>query len=74
VSTGCDASPYIELGHDEAVAQLTPAMGEFAQWYVDAMAELARHPQSAVPTVADITGQPGTTFAEWAAVNVDQFR
>jgi hypothetical protein len=44
------------------------------QWYVEGMAVLAQHPQRPVPTVAEITGRPGTTFAEWAAANVDQFR
>lgn len=32
---GCEI-PYVELSHDEAVAQLTLSMGEFARWYVDA--------------------------------------
>ncbi|MEN3263863.1 hypothetical protein [Pseudonocardia sp.] len=66
--------PYVELTHEQAVEQLTPAMGEYAQWYVEGMAVLAQHPQRPVPTVAEITGRPGTTFAEWAAANVDQFR
>src|ERR1700754_926518 len=66
--------PYVELLHDEAVAQLTPAMGEFARWYVDGMAELPRHPQPAVPTFTQLTGRPGTTFAQWAAANAGAFR
>jgi uncharacterized protein YbjT (DUF2867 family) len=69
---GCEI-PYVELGHEEAVAQLTPAMGEFARWYVDGMAELALHPQRAVPTFTQLTGRPGTTFAQWAAANADAF-
>jgi uncharacterized protein YbjT (DUF2867 family) len=66
--------PYVELSHDEAVAQLTPAMGQFARWYVDGMAEQARHPQPAVPTFTLLTGRPGATFAQWAAANTGAFR
>ena len=44
-------------------------MGEYAEWYVDGIALLAQHPQPAVPTVAELTGRPGTTFAAWAAAN-----
>jgi uncharacterized protein YbjT (DUF2867 family) len=66
--------PYVELTHDEAVAQLRPSMGDFAQWYVDGMAQLAQHPQEALPTVAELTGRPGVTFREWAERNVDAFR
>jgi uncharacterized protein YbjT (DUF2867 family) len=66
--------PYVELTHEQAVEQRTPAMGEYAQWYVEGMAVLAQHPQRPIPTVTEITGRPGTTFAEWAAANVDQFR
>jgi uncharacterized protein YbjT (DUF2867 family) len=66
--------PYIGLSHADAVEQLRPSMGEFAEWYVDGMAELAEHPQTAVPTVAELTGRPGTTFAEWARRNADAFR
>jgi uncharacterized protein YbjT (DUF2867 family) len=66
--------PYVELPHDEAVEQLRPSMGEFAEWYVNGMAELTEHPQEAVRTVAEVTGRPGTTFAQWARRNVDAFR
>lgn len=66
--------PYIELTHEQMVEQLTPTMGEYAAWYVEGMAALAANPQRAVPTVAEITGRPATTFAQWAARNVDQFR
>jgi uncharacterized protein YbjT (DUF2867 family) len=66
--------PYVELGHDDAIAQLRPSMGDFAQWYVDGMAQLTEHPQPAVRTVEEVTGRPATTFAEWAVRNVAGFR
>ncbi len=66
--------PYVEVAHEEAIEVLRPSMGDFAQWYVDATAALVAHPQQAVPTVAEVTGRPGTTFAQWAARNVTAFR
>ncbi|MEU7901885.1 NAD(P)H-binding protein [Actinoplanes sp. NPDC049118] len=57
---------YVDLPHEELVAELTQVMGEYGRWYADGLAELARHPQAAVRTVAELTGRPATTFAEWA--------
>ena len=65
--------PFVEVGHDEAVAVLEPSMGEFARWYVDGMRDLAEHPQQANRVVEEITGRPATTFAQWARKKVDQF-
>ncbi|MFH5230488.1 NAD(P)H-binding protein [Antrihabitans spumae] len=65
---------YFELDHEAAVAELAAGMGEYARWYVDGVASLVEAPQLAVQTVAEITGRPGTTFAEWAAANVAAFR
>jgi uncharacterized protein YbjT (DUF2867 family) len=65
---------YVDLPYDEAVAQLRLTMGEFGAWYVDGLAELVRHPQLAVPTVAEITGRPGMTFAQWARRHIAMFR
>jgi uncharacterized protein YbjT (DUF2867 family) len=66
--------PYVELAHEQAIEQLTPLMGEYARWYVDGLAELAQHPQRAVPTVAAIAGRPATTFAQWAIRHAAKFR
>lgn len=66
--------PYIELSHDDAVAELSKAMGEHAAWYVEGMAALAEHPQAVTPTVERILGRPAITFADWARRNVDKFR
>ncbi|MFI7547390.1 SDR family oxidoreductase [Actinoplanes sp. NPDC049599] len=65
---------YVDLPHDEFVAQLSEAMGEYAAWYADGMRELAEHPQAAVPTVAELTGRPATTFAAWARAHAGMFR
>jgi hypothetical protein len=56
------------------VAELSQVMGEYAAWYVDGMRLLAEHPQVAVPTVAELTGRPAMTFAEWAREHADLFR
>jgi uncharacterized protein YbjT (DUF2867 family) len=66
--------PVVEVSHDEAVAVLEPAMGEFARWYVDGMRDFTEHPQQATRVVEEITGRPGTTFAQWARKKVDEFR
>lgn len=66
--------PYVELSRADAIIQLTPIMGEYAEWYVDGEAQLAEHPQQATTTVADILGRPAITFAEWAAAHADLFR
>jgi uncharacterized protein YbjT (DUF2867 family) len=65
---------YVDLPRDQAIAQLALAMGEYAEWYVDGLAQLVEHPQRAVPTVAELTGRPGVTFAEWARRHADLFR
>lgn len=67
--------PYVEVSHDEAVAdKAARGMGDAAAWYVDGMRQLVEHPQPALGTVADVTGRPATTFAQWAAANVEAFR
>jgi uncharacterized protein YbjT (DUF2867 family) len=67
--------PYVELTHDEAVAdKAARGMGDAAAWYVDGMRQFVEHPQPALTTVADVTGRPATTFAQWAMANVGAFR
>ncbi|MBF6172224.1 NmrA family NAD(P)-binding protein [Nocardia blacklockiae] len=58
----------------DTVAALRPTMGDFAEWYVDGLAAMVDHPQQATTAVADLTGRPATTFAEWATANADLFR
>jgi uncharacterized protein YbjT (DUF2867 family) len=67
--------PYVEVSHDEAVAdRAARGMGEFAQWYVEGMRRLVEQPQPALTAVADLTGRPATTFAQWARANAAAFR
>lgn len=66
--------PFVEVSHDEAVAQLAPDMGEYAGWYLDGMAQLASHPQQVSPTYVEVMGHPGTTFAAWAVKHAAEFR
>ena len=65
---------YIELTPDEAVEQLRPVMGEYAQWYLEGQALLVDHPQQAVTTVADLLGRPATTYEQWARRHAGLFR
>ncbi|NNH74231.1 NAD(P)H-binding protein [Nocardia uniformis] len=64
---------FVTVPPGEAVALLEPAMGEFAQWYVDGLAAMVEHPQVATTTIADLTGR-ATTFAEWSVANAEEFR
>ncbi|WP_024803314.1 NAD(P)H-binding protein [Nocardia sp. BMG51109] len=73
VALGRDLT-FETVTHDEGVEQLRPAMGDFAEWYVSGLAMTVEHPQQATTAVADLTGRPGTTFAEWAAAHAGQFR
>ncbi|NDL60261.1 NAD(P)H-binding protein [Phytoactinopolyspora mesophila] len=66
--------PFVEISHEEAVEELTPAMGEYAQWYVDGYADLAKTPQPVSPTFEDVMARPATSFAQWANDHVHLFR
>ncbi|MCM6773723.1 NAD(P)H-binding protein [Nocardia sp. CDC159] len=65
---------FVTVSHEEAVALLEPMLGDFARDYVDGLALGVDHPHRANTTIADVTGRPATTFAEWAAAHADQFR
>lgn len=66
--------PYIELSRDDAIAELSASMGEYAEWYVDGEAQQVEHRQQPTGTVADLLGRPATTFAEWAVRHAGEFR
>lgn len=66
--------PFIEIDRDEAIAQLIPTMGDFAQWYVDGAKELVEHPQQVEPHLPELLDRPVTTFTQWAEANADQWR
>ncbi|HEY0733878.1 MAG TPA: NAD(P)H-binding protein [Herpetosiphonaceae bacterium] len=65
---------FEEQTREEALAELTPTMGEWAAWYVDGIGQLVEHPQPVLPTVEEITGRPATTFAQWAVKHAAAFR
>lgn len=66
--------PYIELSREDAIAELSASMGEYAEWYVDGEGQQVDHPQQPTSGVADVLGRPATAFADWAKENVDLFR
>ncbi len=66
--------PFIEISRDEAIKQLEPSMGDYAEWYVDGAKELLDHPQQVEPHLAELLDRPVTTFTQWAEANADQWR
>ena len=64
---------YQEVDHETAVAELTPAMGDRARWYLDGVARSVGWPQVVTPTVAELAGRPGITLRDWAAANAAEF-
>jgi uncharacterized protein YbjT (DUF2867 family) len=63
-----------QCSHAEGVEVLRPAMGEAARWYLDQIATGVDTPQPANALVAELTGSPAASVAQWAAANADQFR
>ncbi|MGE2720784.1 SDR family oxidoreductase [Mycolicibacterium celeriflavum] len=57
-----------------AEAALRPAMGEYARWYLDQIETGLDAPQHANQLVAEITGTPAQSVAEWAGANAELFR
>lgn len=58
----------------EAEAALRPAMGEYARWYLDQIETGLDAPQHANQLVAELTGTPAMSVAQWAANNAELFR
>ncbi len=52
---------------------LRPAMGDEVGWYIDLLAEGVDAPQQANGLVAELTGTPAESVAQWAARNADLF-
>jgi uncharacterized protein YbjT (DUF2867 family) len=50
-----------------------PLAGQ-AAWYLDQLAEAVDRPQDANDLVAQLTGTPAQSVAQWAAANAEQFR
>jgi uncharacterized protein YbjT (DUF2867 family) len=65
---------FEEQPHEEALAEMTQSMGDFASWYLDGMAQLVGYQMVPAPTVQAITGRPGMTFSQWATKYASHFR
>lgn len=57
----------------EAEAALRSPMGEYARWYLDQIETGLDAPQHANQLVAELTGTPAQSVAEWAAANAALF-
>ena len=57
----------------EAEEALRPMMGDEVGWYLDLMADGADAPQQANQLVAELTGTPAESVAQWAARNAELF-
>jgi uncharacterized protein YbjT (DUF2867 family) len=73
VGIGVDVT-FEQCSRVEAEEALRPAMGEQAQWYLDVLAEGVDQPQQANKLVAQLTGTPAESVAQWAARNAELFR
>ncbi|MFE0022343.1 SDR family oxidoreductase [Amycolatopsis sp. NPDC059021] len=66
--------PFLHVSPEETVEALTPTMGDTAAWYVDTVLRgFTENPVLPTGSVEEITGRPGTTFAEWAAAHTADF-
>nr|WP_277350818.1 NAD(P)H-binding protein [Rhodococcus sp. HNM0569] len=57
----------------EGIEALTPAMGDYARWYVE-LREGGAYSLPANDLVQQITGRPATSIDAWLATHADQFR
>jgi uncharacterized protein YbjT (DUF2867 family) len=65
---------YEQCGRAEAEEQYNPQLGGQAAWYLDQVEDAVRHPQDANDLVAELTGTPAQSVAQWAAANAELFR
>src|SRR3954451_23203360 len=72
VGIGVDVS-FEQCSRDEAIEALQPAMGAEAAWYLDTVADFADKPQEANKLVAELTGVPAQSVADWARQNAALF-
>jgi hypothetical protein len=49
-------------------------LGGQAAWYLDQIEDAVSHPQQANDLVAELSGTPAQSVAEWAALNAKLFR
>ena len=64
---------FEQCSRAEAEEALRPVMGDEATWYLDLLAESIDAPQQANRLVAELTGTPAESVAQWAARNADLF-
>jgi uncharacterized protein YbjT (DUF2867 family) len=73
VGLGLDIT-FEQCGRAEAEALLRPAMGEYAVWYLDQIESGIDAPRQANDLVAELTGTPAESVAQWAARSAALFR
>ena len=65
---------FEQCSRAEAEEALRQMMGDEVGWYLDLMADGADAPQQANQVVAELTGTPAESVAQWAARNAELFR
>jgi uncharacterized protein YbjT (DUF2867 family) len=64
---------FRQCSRADAEAALRPIMGEYAVWYLDQVEDAVHHPQEANDLVAELTGTPAASVAQWAGRNAELF-
>jgi uncharacterized protein YbjT (DUF2867 family) len=64
---------YEQCDRAEAEERFNPALGGRARWYLDTVEQGIDAPQEANQLVAELTGTPAESVAEWAAKNAEAF-
>jgi uncharacterized protein YbjT (DUF2867 family) len=65
---------YEQCGRAAAEAAFGQALGPNAAWYLDQIEDAVGRPQEANNLVAELTGTPAQSVAQWAAANAELFR
>lgn len=73
VGIGVDIA-FAQCSRADGEAALRPIMGEYARWYLDQIETGLDEPQQANNLVAELTGAPAESVAQWAARNAELFR
>jgi uncharacterized protein YbjT (DUF2867 family) len=65
-----------DMPQGEAVAELVARFGnaDFARSALDVWADFVTEPEVVTTAVAEVTGEPGRPFRDWAAEHADDFR
>jgi uncharacterized protein YbjT (DUF2867 family) len=72
VGVGAEVT-YEECSRAEAEERFNPLLGGQAHWYLDQIEDAVDHPQEANQLVADLTGTPAQSVAQWAAQHAELF-